>query len=255
MKRLILMCLLLVGFDVAYADRAKSSFEAANKARDTGDLLQALDHYEAALNSEPNNLKYGNDYRQAVVQINQVESYERCIAFFEKLTTQHTKIPNVWMNFGYAYVDKIPVEGAITQVLLANTALGYFSKALELEDSWLGHYTRGNSYLYWPAIFGRTPLAIEDLEKAIALSEKEKKSRSFHVRPYVGLGEAHWRLDDVTKAREIWKSAAKRFPDNEDLKKRLSMDDEALTAFLTTHFEPGKRVNTDLNILWEEEQQ
>ena len=75
------------------------------------------------------------------------------------------------------------------------------------------------------------------------------------MRPYVGLGEAHWRLDDVTKAREIWKSAAKRFPDNEDLKKRLSMDDEALTAFLTTHFEPGKRVNTDLNILWEEEQQ
>jgi len=164
-------------------------------------------------------------------------------------------MPNAWMNFGYSYVDKIPVEGAITQVLLANTALGYFTTALALEDTWLGHFTRGNSYLYWPAIFGRTALAIADLEQAIAISEKEKNVRPYHVRTYIGLGEAYWRLDDVSTGREIWQGAIQKFPDNPDLKKRLSMDDEALSAFLTEHFEPGKRVNTDLSILWEKESQ
>jgi tetratricopeptide (TPR) repeat protein len=254
MKRLLGVLLgvfMLGGF--AEAQEAVLLFEAASKAAEAGEYQKAVDQYEAALKLDPNNLKYGNNYRQAVVKINTVEMYNRCIAFFEKLTTDHPKMPNAWMNFGYAHVDKIPVEGAITQVLLANTALGYFSSALALEDSWLGHYTRGNSYLYWPAIFGRTALAIADLEQAIAISEKLEKQRSHHVRPYVGLGEAHWRLDDIQKARVVWQDALKRFPDNEDLKKRLSMNDEALTAFLTSHFEPGQRVDTNLSVLWEEE--
>ena len=51
-----------------------------------------------------------------------------------------------------------------------NREVDIFSAALALEESWLGLYTRGNSYIYWPAIFGRTPLAIADLEKAIALA-------------------------------------------------------------------------------------
>ncbi|MDP6038119.1 MAG: hypothetical protein QGG64_06185 [Candidatus Latescibacteria bacterium] len=254
MKQLaFLACLMFLAHGVATAENAKTHFKAATKAAAAGDYATAQDKYEAALKADPNNLEYGNDYRQTVVKINEVETYDRCIAFFEKLTTDSPKSPNAWMNYGYSFVDKIPVEGAITQVLLANTALGYFSTALELEDTWLGHYTRGNSYLYWPAIFGRTPLAIEDLKQAIEHSEKAKKLRSFHARPYIGLGEAYWRLDDLVKARAIWEDAVVKFPENEDLKKRLSMDDEALTAFLTVHFEPGKRVNTDLSVLWEEE--
>jgi len=230
----------------------QSEIDDALKAADAGDYETALSKFEAAVTAEPNNLKYGNDYRQIVVKINKVQTYDRCIAFFEKLTAGHPTTPNAWMNFGYAYVDKIPLEGAVTQVLLANTAVGHFSKAIELETSWLGHYTRGNSYLYWPTIFGRTPLAIADLEKAIGISEKEKTLRSHHVRPYIGLGEAYWRPEDLKKAREIWQDAARKFPDNEDLKKRLALDDEALTAFLTVHFEPGKRVDTNLGVLWEE---
>jgi len=255
MKWFVFVGLMLVLGGIAHAESARSLFEKASQKVAAGEFSVSLDYYEAALDADPNNLKYGNDYRKVVVQINEVKTYERCIAFFEKLTTDHANMPNAWMNFGYSYVDKIPVEGAITQVLLANTALGYFTTALALEDTWLGHFTRGNSYLYWPAIFGRTALAIADLEQAIAISEKEKNVRPYHVRTYIGLGEAYWRLDDVSTGREIWQGAIQKFPDNPDLKKRLSMDDEALSAFLTEHFEPGKRVNTDLSILWEKESQ
>ena len=252
MRRMMGVFLLMV-VTSGWAGADPGVFEAASQAAAAGDYETVLNHYEAALRADPNNLGYGNAYRQVAVKLNAMKTYNRCIAFFQQLTIDHPDAPNAWMNFGYAHVDKIPVEGAITQVLLANTALGHFSKALALEETWLGHYTRGNSYLYWPAIFGRTPLAVADLEKAIALSEKEKKRRPHHVRPYLGLGEAHWRLNDVKKAREIWADALKKFPKNEDLKTRLSLDDEALTAFLTTHFEPGKRVDTNLSVLWEKE--
>ena len=147
---------------------------------------------------------------------------------------------------------KFRSEGAITQVLLANKALGHFSAALELEESWLGLYTRGNSYVYWPAIFGRTRLAIADLEKAIELSQQTAK-RSYHARAYRGLGEAYWRLNDLEKARQIWQEALELFPDDEDLQVRLEQDDKALNALLTAHFEQGKRVDTNVSAIWEEE--
>lgn len=242
--RMTAVCLLLAltVWGGAEANDAKK----ARKAVAAGDHAKALDLFEAALEDKPDDLRLGSQYRQAVIA---VEAYERCIAFFEQLVAKHPKAPNAQLNLGYAYVDKIPSEGAITQVLLANTALTHFGAAIDMEDSWLGRFTRGNSYLYWPAIFGRTPLAIADLEKAIELAGKKKKS--YHVRPWIGLGDAHWRLEDMAKARQVWTEAQKMFPDDPDLKARLSRSDAELKLYLEEHFDPARRVDTDLSILWE----
>ncbi len=238
-------------FDTAQAQEAESLFQEAVQAAQAADYEAALAGFEAALQADPNNLRYGNAYRLTGVKINQVKTYDRCIAFFKQLVADHPKAPNAWMNLGYAYVDKIPSEGAITQVLLANTALGHFSAALDLEESWLGRYTRGNSYLYWPAIFGRTRLGIADLEKAIELS-KQMDRHNYQARAYRGLGEAYWRLSDMEKARQIWREALEFFPGNEELQVLLEQDDKALNAFLTAHFEPGKRVDTNVSAIWED---
>jgi tetratricopeptide (TPR) repeat protein len=239
-------------FSTAPAQEAESLFQEAVQAAQAADYEAALAGFEAALQADPNNLRYGNAYRLTGVKINQVKTYDRCIAFFKQLVVDHPKAPNAWMNLGYAYVDKIPAEGAITQVLLANTALGQFSAALDLEESWLGRYTRGNSYLYWPAVFGRTRLGIADLEKAIGLSQQMEK-RNYHARAYRGLGEAYWRLNDLEKARQIWREALELFPDDKELPVLLEQDDKALNALLTAHFEPGKRVDTNVSATWEEE--
>jgi len=226
------------------------NFDAALKAADVADYPTALDKFEAALTADPNNLRFGSDYRQTVIKVG---AYVRCIAFFEELVAANPNLPNALMNFGYAHVDKIPIEGAITQVLLANTALTHFSAALEIEKTWLGHFTRGNSYLYWPAIFGRTPLAIADLEQAIALV-KDQKQRAHHVRPWIGLGDAHWRLEDMDKARQVWQEALEKFPDNTDFKARLDKEGDVLDAYFEEYFDPSKRVDTDLSILWATEE-
>ena len=238
--------------ETAPAEEAETQFQQALQAVQAEDYQTALERFEAALKADPDSLRYGNAYRLTVVKINQLKTYERCVAFFKQQVTDHPNIANAWMNLGYAFVDKIPAEGAITQVLLANQALGHFSAALELEESWLARYTRGNSYVYWPTIFGRTPLAIADLERAIALSQQTAKRR-YHARAYIALGEAYWRLNDLEKARQIWREALQLFPNDKELPVLLGQDDKALHAWLTAHFEPGKRVDTDVSATWEEE--
>src|SRR2546429_9377413 len=90
--------------------------------------MPELPKLEAALASDPDNLRYGSEYRQAVIQ---AKEYERSLKFFEKLVTDHPKCANAYLNYGFAYVDKKPASGSITQVILANTTLSHFYQTIE----------------------------------------------------------------------------------------------------------------------------
>lgn len=213
-------------------------------------LEKALDLFERAVRAEPSDLRYGAEYRQAVIA---AEEYDRAIDFFEALAERHPHVHAVFLNWGYAYVDKIPAAGAITQVILANQALGRFTEALEREETWLGLYTRGNSYIYWPAIFQRTARGIADLERAIALAE-DLERKAYHSMAWSALGDGYWRFDDLDRARRIWRDGLARYPGDPGLGTRLAFEtDEELRAFLEQEYEIGKRVATHLRELWEEE--
>ena len=226
---------------------AVAAYQKARASLTRGAAEAALGDFETALRLDPDNLRWGSEYRQAAIA---AAEYDRAIDFFAELVEKHPRAASTRLNFAYAHVDKIPAAGAITQVLLANTALNHFSAALELEESWLVRYTRGNSYVYWPPIFGKTHLGIADLERAIELAEALPK-RAIHARAWVALGDGHWRLDDVAKAREIWRRGLARYPGDADLETRLSRQDEALDELLEAHYAIGKRVDTDLTALWE----
>lgn len=239
---------LLLAANVA-ADAARD-YEQARGALTSGDLESALDAFEAALSADPGNLQYGNDYRLSVIK---AEAYDRCLEFFEKLTVAHPTVSGLFMNYGFAHVDKIPSAGAITRVLLANTALQQFTKALEIEKSWLGLYTRGSTYLYWPKVFDRAPSGVADLEEAYTLQQSERHKRAAHVRVYTSLGDGYWKTDDLSKATATWREGAELFPDDEGLQTRLSLEGDALAEYLATQLDPNKRVDTDLSVLWADE--
>lgn len=209
--------------------------------------LAALDDFETALSLDPDNLRWGSEYRQAAIA---GESYERAIDFLTELTAAHPTAAAARLNLGYAYVDKIPSAGAVTQVILANKALEHFSAALELEETWLGRYTRGNSYVYWPAIFGRTQLGIADLERAIELAQSAEP-RPIHALAWAALGDGHWRLGDLESARRVWRDGLERYPGDAALEARLGREGDELERFLDAHYALGKRVDTDLSALWE----
>src|SRR5688500_7557680 len=208
-----------------------------------GNPLLAL---EQALAAKPDDLRAGNDYRAAIMKAGQ---YDRGLDFFEKLVTAHPSAANAHLNYGFQYVDKIPAAGSITQVILANHALTQFSKSLEIRPSWIGYYTRGNSYLYWPRIFGRTKLGIADLEAALKIQKSEAK-RGMHVRVWLALGDGYFKMDDLAKARAIWTEGLAQFPDSAALKQRLTLQTDGIQALLDTVYDPNKRVDTSLQDLW-----
>ena len=205
-----------------------------------------LDALEAALAAAPDDLRVANDYRMAIIV---AKEYDRAITFFEKLVTSHPNASNAHLNYGFAYVDKIPAAGSITQVILANNALKQFSRSLELKPTWIGYYTRGNSYLFWPKIFGRTPLGIADLEEALRM-QKAGPRHHYHVRVYVALGDGYWIMDDAEKARATWRDGIALFPDSAALKTRLSASADELDALIRTAYDHTRRVDTSLEDLW-----
>jgi tetratricopeptide (TPR) repeat protein len=215
-------------------------------AATAGDCAAALPALEAAVESDPESLRYASDYRQTVIACGE---YDRSLAFFERLVAAHPDSPGAVLNYGYAYVDKIPSAGAISQVILADRALKQFSRALELKTSWLALYTRGNAYLYWPKVFGRGPLAVADLEQAVEMS-RGKPDYSEYVRAYVALGDAYWRTDQPEKARATWKEGLARFPDDPKLAARMARDGDELDRYIFDEIDPNRRVDTDLTPVW-----
>jgi tetratricopeptide (TPR) repeat protein len=241
-----------------------ADYEAAQKALAAKQWDTALGYMESALNADPDSMKFASEYRQATLKralaLQPIvkgqphegarDAFDREIAFFEKLTAAHPKSANAILNYGFTYVDKIPAAGTISQVVLANTSLGLFTKSIELKPSWIGLYTRGNSYLFWPKIFGHAPDALADLERAYAIQKTEPK-KSIHIRVFISLGDAYQKNDAPEKAKNIWREGLKQFPDNQQLKNRLSKDGDDLDEYITSVLDPGKRVDTDLRELWE----
>jgi len=206
----------------------------------------ALATLEDALAAQPDDLRAGNDYRMAVIQASQ---YDRAIAFFDRLVKTHPNAANSHLNYGFADVDKIPAAGAITRVILANNALGEFTRSLKLKPTWIGYYTRGNSYLYWPRVFKRTRRGVADLQKALEMQRAETK-RPYHVRVFVSLGDGYWKMGRRDKARSTWKEGLIAFPEDAALKTRFSYHDGEIDTLIEAVYDYTKRVDTSLLDLW-----
>jgi len=225
---------------------SEADYQKAMKALSANDLPTALSSLEAAIAEDPDNLRYGNDYRQAIIRSKQ---FDRALDFFQKKVADNPKAANLHLNYGFAYVDKIPAAGSITQVILANNALSEFTRALELQPSWIAYYTRGESYLFWPKIFNRASAGVADLEKALEIQKSEPK-RSYHVKTFIALGDGYWKTDQMHKARDIWQEGLKSFPENQQLQERLRLQGEELKRTIEIGFDPARRVDTDLKELW-----
>jgi tetratricopeptide (TPR) repeat protein len=259
--RLFPLCLVLaVSLNAGPGDKA---FDKAEKALAAKQYDVAVGAFEESLTADPDSIRNASEYRMATMQRalslqpivkgqpheGKPTEYDREIAFFDKLTKDHPKSPNALLNYGFCYVDKIPAAGTISQVILANNSLSLFTKSIEIKASWIALYTRGNSYLYWPKIFGHGPDAVADLERAYTIQKKQPRN-PLHIRVFMALGDAYWKTDVPDKARAIWKEGLKQFPDSQPLKDRMSKDGDALNEYLDTVLDPNKRVNTDLRELW-----
>jgi tetratricopeptide (TPR) repeat protein len=195
--------------------------------------------------AEPDSALRASEYRQTVIRCG---DHERAAAFFAALAAARPSSANLALNHGLALVDAIPTAGAIGRVLLADRAVEQFSRAIDLEASWLALFTRGNAYLYWPKVFGRLPLAVADLERAAALA-RSGEPRTYMARGWVALGDAYWKAARPERALETWREGLALFPGNPRLAARLAAEGEALAALIESELDPAKRVDTDLSVM------
>lgn len=239
---------------------ADETFDKAEQAIASKDYPSAISLLENAVRNDPESLRNASEYRQAVLKQTIAAhpkeglpaDFDKEIAFFQKLVGDHPTSSNAYLNFGFAYVDKIAAAGSITQVIMANTALTQFTKSIELKPTWIALYTRGNSYLYWPKIFGRAGLGVTDLERAYAMQKAEPK-KSYHSRVYVSLGDGYWKTENLEKAKAIWREGLTQFPDHQGLKDRLAKQGDDLDTYINNVLDPNKRVDTDLKELWSQQ--
>jgi len=218
---------------------------------------KALDLLEAAITADPDNIRYGSEYRQAAILRAQAihgpegkpEDFDRAIKFFEKIIAKNPTAANAYLNYGLAYVDKIPVTDAIGRVSVANAALAELGKSIELRPTWVGYYTRGFNYLFWPRFFGRAKLGIADLETAVKMQEPGAK-RPYYAHAWIALGDGYWKIDEPEKARAAWSEGLKQFPETPALRERLSLQGAGLKALVQSTLDFKKRVDTNLKNLW-----
>src|SRR5436853_606421 len=102
-------------FGLAIAASVAAPWAGARPAAqaNTGGCCDALATLEQGVMAQPDDLRAANDYRMAVVKIDKIEQFDRAIAFFQKVVTAHPTSSNAHLNYGFAYVDKIPAAGSI----------------------------------------------------------------------------------------------------------------------------------------------
>jgi hypothetical protein len=93
---------------------------------------------------------------------------------------------------------------------------------------------------------------LADLEQALKIQRTENK-RHYHVRVYTTLGDGYWKINQQAKALAIWNEGIKAFPDEPNLKARLSHHGADLQAIINAAFDFTTRVDTNLSDLWRSE--
>jgi len=199
--------------------------------------------FEARLQKDPNNLRLGADYRQAIIAGKQ---FDRAIKFFRDLVRRNPKAQNACINYAFAYIDKIPDASGFSQPFLGRDAINTFSKALQLGPNWLALYVRGLVYLYYKPFLRVTHLGVEDLERALEMQRREPQ-RSYHVHTYVSLGDGYWKMNNLTRAIAVWREGLEHFAGNTALQARLAAQGPDLQRLVSDTLDADVRIDTSLS--------
>jgi tetratricopeptide (TPR) repeat protein len=255
--RISILATLFVLLASAAGPVGEQAFDQGMKELEAKDWDKALDLLETALTADPDNLRYGSEYRHAALlraqelhgKEGKAEDFDRPIKFFERLVATNPAAANAYLNYGLAYVDKVPVVDVFTRVGVANSALTQLTKSLELRPTYVGYYTRGFNYLFWPKFFDRAKLGVADLETATKM-QKAGPKKPYYAHAWVALGDGYWKMDQMEKARSTWSEGLKEFPDTPALAERLSKQGDDLKTLIQDELDFKKRVDTNLKNLW-----
>jgi enediyne biosynthesis protein E4 len=236
--------------------RPKSETDRAVPKLDPAALDRILSEMETRLEGTWANYKLASAYRARCADYNQ---HDRAIKFFSARVAAQPADWRARLELACAYVDKIPTCGGMAAIVskgtLARKSLDQLDAVLkEQPDLWVAHYTRGMNHLHWPRALRHSKDAVADLERCVALQERDGRSQSgpkpYGLRAYVALGDAWSKAGQPAKARRAWRQGLKLFPEASELKARLEIEnDSALLKFVEKQRSLEHPIDTDLSFL------
>jgi tetratricopeptide (TPR) repeat protein len=218
------------------------------------ELEKLLSATETRLRESLAGFKLASSYRARCAEYNQ---HDRAVKFFQELLAQDAKNHRARQELGCVFVDKIPTCGGMAAIVskgsLARKSLDQFDVCLAAQpDSWLDHYLRGMNHLHWPRALQHSADAARDFARCVELQEKtgSTAAQPYHLRAFVGLGDAYAKDGKPAKAREAWRSGQKKFPAAQELKDRLAItDDSKLRKFVEDQRSLDRPIDTDLSFM------
>ena len=226
---------------------AGAGLPAAAAAAPSSQVQAALDQrltvLEQAVAADPENLALGAGYRQVTIAAG---LFDRAIDFFRRLARANGSGPNVKINLALSYADKVPTAGDIRRLYLGRDAMSALTQSIAARPSVLAYYFRGQINLYYNRlIFHRTDKGVADLTQALSMVTGETPP-PLVARIYAALGDGYFRLENLSKAREVWSAGLAACPDDPGLKTRLEKDGQALLETVTAALSAGRRTDTSL---------
>lgn len=221
-----------------------------------GNPTRGLAYLKAAVLADPDNLRYGNDYRLAL-RDNQM--YQDELTFFSALAKE-SQTPNTTIEYALTYVDLMrscpkPPDGLVCQAQDSYSSISILNGLLQKNPyNIIARYARGLNHIYWPTQMRHLPNAQEDLQYAVALSRSQAKIGSaFAPQAYVALGDVFAKAGDIKVARNVWLNGLNAVSTREQtpLKQRLVIPQDQLTPMENQQLRGlGVYVNTDLSLFW-----
>ena len=232
--------------------KPKAQSERAAPKITPEELDKLLTEIETALRQSFGAYKLASHYRSRCAAYDQ---HDRAVKFFQGILATTPGHQRARLELACAFVDKIPTCGGMAAIVskgtLARKSLDQLDAYLATDpNSWIGHYTRGMNHLHWPRALQHSGDAAKDFARCVDMQERAGSPKLFHLRSYLGFGDAYVKNRQLEKGRQAWRQGLKAFPNSSDLKERLAIkDDKQLIKFVETQRSLDHPIDSDLSFL------
>ncbi len=143
------------------------------------------------------------------------EKFDEALTTLEQAVAADAKNPAALAWFGNAQVRMTATVPLFDRPNWVKQGMDTLDQAVErFPNDWVVYLVRGSTAARLPSMFAKGPQAVKDLNRVIAMHEKNPSSVSdgAMVTAYLNLGFAHKQNGDMSDARAAWEKGKKLYP-------------------------------------------
>ncbi len=155
-------------------------------------------------------------------RVRQAGLVDDVIAAYEERAAAFPDDPDVQVDLGRAYIEKIQEVGAGPMAgVWATKADGQFDQALAIDERhWEARFSKAVSLSFWPPVFGKQNEAIRQFEVLVDQQDTGPRHGG-HAQTHLLLGNLYQQIGKHDEALAAWEHGLSLFPDDEALRAQI----------------------------------